>query len=163
MNPTTFQEVVKSSEWENWMGATLDEMESLYRNSFWELVPKPKYRNVIGYKWVFRKKERIHEKEPTKFKARLVAKGYLQKEGVDYDKIFSPIVKHTSIRLLLSIVAQRDMKVEQVNVKTPLLHGDLEERHLHKSTSRMFPSPTSGCLRIPCGNQATLSSKIRNE
>lgn len=61
-------------------GAMMDEIESLHRNFVWELVPKPKDRKVIGCKWVYRKKEWIHEKEPTKFKAHLVAKGYLQKE-----------------------------------------------------------------------------------
>ncbi|CAL8174685.1 unnamed protein product [Prunus armeniaca] len=50
-------------------------MESLHWNSVWELVPKPKDRKVIGYKCVFRKKEWIREKEPTRFKDRLVANG----------------------------------------------------------------------------------------
>ncbi|BFG26329.1 hypothetical protein CerSpe_126030 [Prunus speciosa] len=125
--PTTFQEAVENKERESWMEAMMQEMESLHQNSVWELVPKPKGRKVIGCKWVFRKKEDMHGKGATIFKARLVAKGYLQKEGVDYDEIFSPVVKHTSIRLLLSFVAQENMEVEQMDVKTAFLHGDLEE------------------------------------
>ncbi|CAL2225288.1 unnamed protein product [Prunus armeniaca] len=105
-DPTTFQEVVESSEQESWMSAMMDEMESLHRNSVWELIPKPKDRKMICCKWVFRKKEGIHEKKPTRFKVHLVGKGYLQKEEVDYDEIFSPVVKHTSIRLLFSITTQ---------------------------------------------------------
>ena len=52
----------------------------------------PKGRKVIGCKWVFRKKEAISEKDGEKYKARLVAKGYAQREGEDYNKIFSPVV-----------------------------------------------------------------------
>ncbi|BFG24559.1 hypothetical protein CerSpe_108330 [Prunus speciosa] len=120
-------------------------MESLHRNSVWELVPKPKDRKVIGCKWVFRKKEGICEKEPTRFKVRLVAKGYLQKEGIDYDEIFSPVVKHTSIRLLLSIAAQWDMEVEQMDVKTAFLHGDLEE-DIYMSQPQGFVEASKGNL-----------------
>ncbi|GKG08380.1 transposable element, partial [Tanacetum coccineum] len=59
-----------------------------------------------------------------RYKARLVAKGYSQKEGIDYK---SPVVRHTSIRVLLSLVAHHDLELEQLDVKTTFLHGDLEE------------------------------------
>ena len=55
-----------------------------------------------------------------------VAKGFSQK-GVDCDEIFSPVVKHTSIRVLLSLVVQLNMELEQLDVRTAFLHGDLEE------------------------------------
>ena len=78
-------------------------------------------------KWVYKKKETISEKEGEKFKACLVAKGYSQKQGVDYDEIFSLVVKHTSIRTVLSLVAHFDMELEHMDVKTSFLHGELEE------------------------------------
>ncbi|GKB23082.1 transposable element [Tanacetum coccineum] len=62
-----------------------------------------------------------------RFKACLVAKGYSQKEGIDYNEIFSLVVRHTSIRVLLSLVAHHDLELEQLDVKTAFLHGDLEE------------------------------------
>src|ERR1044072_4488089 len=49
-------------------------------------------------------------------------------EGVDYDEIFSPVVRHTSIRALLALVACLDMILEQMDVKTTFLHGNLEEQ-----------------------------------
>ena len=62
-----------------------------------------------------------------KYKARLVAKGYSQVPGIDFGDIFSPVAKVTSIRLLLSVAAAFDFEIEQMDVKTSFLHGDLEE------------------------------------
>ena len=47
---------------------------------------------------------------------------------MDFNEVFSPVVKHTSIRVLLSLVAIKDLKLEQLDVKTAFLHGDLEEQ-----------------------------------
>ena len=73
-------------------------MESLDRNQTWMLVDLPKDSKAIGCRWVFRKKDN------EQYKARLVAKRYAQKEGIDYNEIFSPVVKHTSIQMFLTIV-----------------------------------------------------------
>ena len=62
-----------------------------------------------------------------KYKSRLVAKGYSQVEGIDFGEIFSPVAKLTSIRFLLSIATAFDLEVENMDVKTTFLHGDLEE------------------------------------
>ena len=72
--PTTFQEAMKNSEREGWMGATMDEMVSPQKNSVWELVSKPKDKKPVGYKWEFRKKEVLQENEKPKFKTHLLAK-----------------------------------------------------------------------------------------
>ena len=64
-------------------------------------------------------------KKREKFKARLVAKGYANRKEVDYDEIFSPVIRHTSIRVMLALVASHDMHLEQMDVKTIFLHSDL--------------------------------------
>ena len=57
----------------------------------------------------------------------MVAKGYAQKEGVDYNEVFSPVVKHSSIRILLALVAQLNLELAQLDVKTAFFYGNLEE------------------------------------
>ena len=54
----------------------MEEFESLHKNKTQDFVKLPKEKKAIGYKWVYRKKEGISEKEDVRFKARLVAKGY---------------------------------------------------------------------------------------
>ena len=61
------------------------------------------------------------------YKARLVAKGFSQIPGIDYTDIFSPVVKHSSIRAILGMTAHNDYELEQMDVKTTFLHGELEE------------------------------------
>ena len=102
-------------------------MESLNKNKTWEYSELPKGKKLIGCKWVFRKKEVVSEKEEERFKARLVAKGYSQRHGINYDEVFSPVVRHTSIRVVLSLVAHQNLELEQLDVKTAFLHGNLEE------------------------------------
>jgi hypothetical protein len=103
-----------------------EEMASLDKNEAWDLVELPTGRNPIGSKWVFKKKLNV-EGKVEKYKARLVAKGYSQVEGIDFGEIFSPVSKLTSIRLLLSVIAAFDFEIEQMDVKTTFLDGDLEE------------------------------------
>jgi hypothetical protein len=102
-----------------------EEMAALDKNEAWDLVDFPTRRKPIGNKWVFKKK--LNEGKVEKYKARLVEKGYSQVEGIDFGEIFSLVSKLTSIRFLLSVTAAFDFEVEQMDVKTTFLYGDLEE------------------------------------
>ncbi|KAH9672469.1 hypothetical protein KPL70_017737 [Citrus sinensis] len=93
----------------------------------WELVKSPKGKRAIGNKWVYTKKQGSPNQTTPRYKARLVAKDFAQKEGIDYNEVFSSVVKHTCIRILLALVAEYELELAQLDVKTAFLHGDLEE------------------------------------
>ena len=103
-------------------------MDSLRKNNTWILVKRPVDQKVIGCMWIYKRKPCIPRVEVARFKARVVAKGYSQVERIDYHEVFSSVVKCTSIRLILAIMTLGDFKLEQLNVKTAFLHGNLEER-----------------------------------
>ncbi|KAK4402370.1 Retrovirus-related Pol polyprotein from transposon TNT 1-94 [Sesamum angolense] len=114
----------KSENSKNWLSAMAEEIKSLKDNNTWVLVPKPKSCSVADCKWIFKIKE---EDTSKRFKARLVAKGFTQKEGIDYTEIFSPVVKYTTVRVILALTAHFNWELKQMDVKTAFLHGDLEE------------------------------------
>jgi hypothetical protein len=93
-----------------------EEMESLEKNGTWELVRLPPSKKAVKCNWIFKRKEGMTPKEPSRYKSRL-----------DYTDVYSPVVKHSSIRTFLSLVAMHDYELEQLDVKTAFLHGDLEE------------------------------------
>ncbi|KAL0411599.1 UNVERIFIED_CONTAM: Retrovirus-related Pol polyprotein from transposon TNT 1-94 [Sesamum latifolium] len=125
LEPLSYDEALKSKNSEHWKQAMYEEMKSLKKNNTWILVPKPKNASVIDCKWLFKLKQ---ENETTRYKARLVAKGFTQKEGIDFTEIFSPVVKFTTVRIILALVAHHDWELKQMDVKTAFLHGDLEEQ-----------------------------------
>ena len=86
-------------------------MEALHRNNTWELVPLPQGRKAIGNKWVYKIK-RDGNDQVERCHVRLVAKGYDQKEGIDFNEIFSPITRLTTIRVVLTMCATFDLHLK---------------------------------------------------
>ena len=100
-------------------------MDSLLGNQTWELTELPVGKKVLHNKWIYRIKNEHDGRK--RYKARLVVKGFQQKEGIDFTEIFSPVVKMSTIRLVLGMVATKNLHLEQLDVKTAFHHGDLEE------------------------------------
>ena len=103
-----------------------EEMKSLHENKTFELVKLPKGKRALKNKWVFSIKHEEYSSNP-QYKTRLVVKGFSQRKGVDFDEIFSPVVKMTSIHTVLGLAASLDLEVEPMDIKIAFLHGDLEE------------------------------------
>ena len=103
-----------------------DEFSAFLRNNTWSLVSLPAGRKATGCKWVFKVKENpdgtIH-----KYKVRLVAKGFNQVAGFDFNEPFSPIVKPTTIRIVLTISLANNWCVRQLDINNAFLNGDLLE------------------------------------
>ena len=110
--PSTYHEAFSGLDRQKWLLAMEDEIESLRKNDTWVLVEKPEGQKFIRCKWIYKQKEGIPGSEGPRCKAKLVAKGYTQLEGVDYNEIYSSVVRHTSIRVLLAFVVQHDMFLE---------------------------------------------------
>ena len=124
--PSTIQEAKSSDHAAEWKVATDAEYNSLIENKTWMLVELPAGRRAIGCKWVFKLKYDV-DGRVERFKARLVPKGYAQKYGIDYDEIFSPAVRFSSIRPLLAFAVQHDFLIHQMDVETAFLNGKLDE------------------------------------
>jgi hypothetical protein len=56
-----------------------------------------------------------------------VAKGFTQREGIDYNEIFSPVSRKDSFKIIMALVAHFDLKFHQMDVKTTFLNGELVE------------------------------------
>ena len=125
--PKTYQEAINCKESQKWIQAMKEEIKSLSKNNTWKLTLRPEKCKVIGCKWIFKIKDGLTKLEPPIFKARLVAKGFNQVEGIDYTEIFSPVVKMKTIRMMIALAVQRDWEIEQMDVKTTFLNGDLDE------------------------------------
>ncbi|MCH79635.1 retrovirus-related Pol polyprotein from transposon TNT 1-94, partial [Trifolium medium] len=130
---------------DNWKSAINAELTALVKNDTWILVPLPPHKHAIGCKWVFKLK--LHANGTIeRYKARLVAKGYTQTEGIDYMDTFSPVVKMTTIRILLAIAAAQNWPLYQLDVNTAFLHGDLnEEVYMTPPAGLYLPSPNLVC------------------
>ncbi|MCO5579404.1 hypothetical protein L7F22_033259 [Adiantum nelumboides] len=123
--PSCYKEAMQREDSKKWFKAMVSEMQSLEKNHTWDLVDLPPGHKALPCKWVY--KTKVKSDAASKYKARLVAKGYKQKHGVDFDEIFSPVVKLATLRLVLGLVAFEDMELKQMYVKTAFLHGDLLE------------------------------------
>lgn len=124
--PKTVAEALSSPQAEFWQAAMDEEMASLHVNGTWVLVELPKGVKPIGTRWVFALK-RDGAGNIVRFKARLVAKGFMQREGIDYDETFAPVSKYTSVRVLLALAAAHGWDVQQLDVKTAFLQGDVDK------------------------------------
>jgi hypothetical protein len=103
-----------------------EELDQIDKNDTWELVPRPKNKNVIDTKWVFRNKLNEYG-QVTRNKARLVCKGYAQIEGIDFEETYAPVSRMETIHLLLAYACSKNVKVCQMDVKSSFLNGKLEE------------------------------------
>ncbi|KAL8161859.1 hypothetical protein V2J09_013348 [Rumex salicifolius] len=109
-----------------WFNSMKEEYDALIKNRTWDLVPRPIGANVITGKWLFRHKLDANG-NLARYKSRWVARGYSQQEGIDFDETFSPVVKPTTVRTILSLAINRNWPIHQLDVKNAFLHGHLKE------------------------------------
>lgn len=155
-DPATFAEAMNGDDAALWRLAMDEEMESLRANNTWTLEECPRTSRAIPVKWVFKKKLDSNG-SVERYKARLVVKGFHQREGIDFEEVFAPVSKYSTMRALLGVVASRDLALHQLDIKTAFLNGELEEEvyveqppgyvedsracHLHKALYGLRQAP----------------------
>ena len=124
--PNSYKEAISSQSYKNyWQNAMNEEISSFHENNVYESVEKEEWMRPITTKWVYDIKT-LPNGTIDRFKARLVARGFSQKEGIDYEEIFSPVICTSAIRLLLAFAAIRKYQVHQLDIKTAFLYGDID-------------------------------------
>ncbi len=99
---------------------------SIYQNGTWSLVLIPPYKRPITTKWVFKLKARVNSRYH-KHKGRLVAWVYNKQHNINFDEIFTLVIKWGSIKLMISIVTHHGCGIHQLDAKTTFLNGNLQE------------------------------------
>lgn len=121
--PTTWQQAIKH---ERWRKAMVAEFNSTSENHTWDLVEVTNQMNIVGCRWVFTIKYHP-DGSIDRYKARIVAKSFHQQPGVDFTDTFSPVIKSTTIRIVLGLAVNYDWPIRQVDVNTAFLQGHLDE------------------------------------
>jgi hypothetical protein len=109
----------------DWIIVMQEELNNFTQNEVWSLVERPK-QNVIGTKWVFRNKQDEHG-VVIRNKAWLVAQGFTQVEGLDFGETYARVARLESIRILIAYATDHDFKLYQMDVKSAILNGPLQE------------------------------------
>jgi len=119
----TFRDIMRMPQLQQkeWKNACHEELEALRKRKVFELVQLPHGRKAIRNRWVF------NIKTDGRKKARLVAKGFSQVEGIDFDEIFSPVVRFESVRFMLALSALEGWTISALDVKSAFLYGKLDE------------------------------------
>jgi hypothetical protein len=134
----TYRDILKlpQSEHGEWRAACERELETLRKRSVYDLVERPRGRKVIKNRWVF------DVKSDSRKRARLVAKGFSQVEGLDYDQVFSPVVRFETVRLILAMAALEKWVLTGLDVRNTYLYGELDEE-IYMEQPEGFPDPVN--------------------
>ncbi|GJP38931.1 hypothetical protein CLOM_g23340 [Closterium sp. NIES-68] len=124
--PKTREEALNGPNEEKWKASEDEEFGSLIENETWDLCDLPPGKKAITSKMIYRHKYGP-EGELTRYKSRLVARGFQQTKGKDYDEVFAPVGKGTTVRVLLAIAALLGWKIRQMDIVTAFLNGIIME------------------------------------
>ena len=126
-DPRNYQEAMNRPDKAKWVGALESEMTSIKKAGTYTVVTRPLHRNVIGCMIVWKTKIGA-DGVIIKYKARMiVAKGCAQKYGVDYEETYAPVVRYSSLRMIIALAANYNWEIHHMDVKSAYLNGDLEE------------------------------------
>ena len=134
-NPKSFHEATSGPDADLWTDACEKEICALLHTETFEFVDLPPERKAIPARWV------LTVKDSGLYKARIVVQGFRQKEGIDYDETFAPVIRYESVRLFLAIAARHHLQVHQMDVTTAFLNSPIDKE--------IFVKPPPGYDLVP--------------
>ena len=142
--PRSYQEAMASPIWRE---AVARELAAHEANGTWKFVPLPTGRKAIGYKYVFKVKLNA-DGSVERAKVRLTAKGYSQREGVDYNETFAPVLCYHTLRAILAFVAAEDYEMHQIDVETAFLNAYVQEALFMQVPEGVVAPPGTVCQLV---------------
>ena len=122
--PSTYKKAILGPDKDKWEASMIDELRSQRERGTWKVVERPKHKNVVGCKWVYKKK--LNSNGSIRYKSRLVAKGYTQKFGEDYMQTYAPTLSMPSFRLLVALASKFGLDLNSIDIVTAFLYGNLD-------------------------------------
>ena len=147
--PHSYEAALRSSHVPKWKEAMEAELAAMKEHNTWEDVGPSDLPvdHFVGSKWLYDLKCGA-DGDILRYKGRVVAQGFSQIEGVDYRETFAPVASRATMRLILSIAAQQDMEIEQMDVCTAFLNAPLpEDEQMIMKAPKGYPSET-GYVRL---------------
>lgn len=143
-DPQTVEEALASPQATEWKRAMDEEYSSLMKNKTWTLTDLPPGKKALPYKWVFKRKtDQIGN--VMRYKARLVIKGYAQRWGTDYEEIYSPVVRYTTIRYLFALAARYGLAIDQMDAVSAFLQGEID-RDIYMEQPEEYKRGSQVCM-----------------
>jgi hypothetical protein len=121
--PSYYEEASSQQVWRN---AMMEKYLSIMKNDVWDIVLRPEGKSMVTSKWIYKMKHAT-DMSIEKHKVRFVAKGFSQVEGVDYEEMFAPVARYTSIRMIISLTSAMGWRLHHMDMKTTFLNGAIEE------------------------------------
>ena len=143
IEPATYKEAVNSRDAEHWVAAINKEIASLEANDTWSLASLPAGKRALTSRWLLKIKRKA-DGSIERYKARLVIRGFEQREGVDYEEIFAPVVRLEALRVILALVCIDDLECHQMDIETAFLNGTVEEEIYMEIPEGMTSNKTKG-------------------
>lgn len=127
LDPVSIREAQARPDWPQWEKAMESELASHKENGTWEVADDATgHGHMVDCKWVYKLKLKP-DGSVDKYKARLVARGFTQREGIDYEETFAPVLKFSTLRILIALATSLNLQMEQMDVVTAFLNGVLDE------------------------------------
>ncbi|MBW0460975.1 hypothetical protein O181_000690 [Austropuccinia psidii MF-1] len=119
-DPVSYRQAIRSGNSDQWLHSIKKQLHTMRKLNVWEIVPIPKHTKLVGTAWVFKTKRGEH-------KAQLCAQGFSQICDIDFSKTFAPTGRLNSLCSLISFAASKNLKFEQLDIKSAFLNAPLEE------------------------------------